>query len=160
PAADEAAPAGPAVWRRAAPLPRTLAVTNRRSQNLYAECLLKTLGRLPEARRPGAPLRLEAGGSWARGAAVVADFARRCGADPRAVRVADGSGLSRDNALSARALVAVLRAAARGPHAATFRASLARPGEEGTLSRRLRDLGPGVTLEAKTGTLTGAAALS
>ncbi len=160
PAAGEAAPTGPAVWRRAAPLPRTLAVTNQRSQNLYAECLLKTLGRLPEGWRPGAAIELEPGGSWARGAAVVADFARRCGADPEAVRVADGSGLSRENALSARALVAVLRAAARGPHGAAYRASLARPGQEGTLARRLRGLASGVTLEAKTGTLTGVAALS
>jgi len=140
---------GLTVYARKAPLPRTLEVTNQRSQNFYAECLLKTLG----AERGGA-------GDWPTGAAVVASYVRSCGAPKAEVRVADGSGLSRDGALSARALVGVLRAMAAGPHAALFRRSLAAPGEDGTLRRRLRDLPDGAALRAKTGTLTGVAALS
>src|SRR5690606_1493681 len=71
-APDEPRPRGPTVWRRASPLSRTLAVTNQRSQNLYAECLLKTLGRLPDdAQGEQGAARLLPGGSWPRGAAVV-----------------------------------------------------------------------------------------
>lgn len=135
--------------RRLAPLPRTLEVTNHRSQNFYAECLAKTLGR-----------KHGGGGTWDGAARVLTAFARSCGADQDEVRVRDGSGLSRENRLSAAALVAILRAAASGPDAAIFRDSLAAPGEEGTLQRRLRDLPRGASLRAKTGTLTGVAALS
>ncbi|MBX3468916.1 MAG: D-alanyl-D-alanine carboxypeptidase/D-alanyl-D-alanine-endopeptidase [Planctomycetes bacterium] len=134
--------------RRLAPLPRTLAVTNQRSQNLYAECLTKTLGR-----------RCAAGGTWPEGAKVIAEFARASGAAAAQVTVRDGSGLSRENRLSAAALVAVLRAASRAPTGEVFRASLAAPGEEGTLQRRLGDLPRGAALRGKTGTLRGVASL-
>lgn len=146
--ADDPAPRY-TLHRRLAPLPRTLAVTNQRSQNFYAECLAKTLGR-----------RLGGGGTWEEGSQVLAAFARACGAPADEVTIRDGSGLSRGNRLSAGALVAVLRAAGRGPTAAVFRESLAAPGEAGTLGRRLRDLPPGAALRAKTGTLTGVAALA
>lgn len=135
--------------RRLAPLPRTLAVTNQRSQNFYAECLAKTLGREHGGE-----------GTWDAAAKALTAFARSCGVDPGEVRVRDGSGLSRENRLSAAALVAVLRAATRGPDGALFRDSLAAPGEEGTLQRRLRDLPRGARVRAKTGTLTGVSALS
>lgn len=135
--------------RRLAPLPRTLAVTNQRSQNFYAECLAKTLG-----------LHEGGAGTWEAAAKALTAFARSCGVDPDEVRVRDGSGLSRENRLSAAAVVAVLRAAGRGPDAALFRDSLAAPGEEGTLRGRLRDLPRGARVRAKTGTLTGVAALS
>jgi serine-type D-Ala-D-Ala carboxypeptidase/endopeptidase (penicillin-binding protein 4) len=132
--------------RRRAPLLRTLEVTNHRSLNLYAECLLKTLGR-----------RCGAGGTWAAGAEVLTAFARECGADEGEVVARDGSGLSREDRLSADALVDVLRVAVARPG---FVETLAAPGEEGTLERRLRDLPAGATVRAKTGTLRGVAALS
>ncbi len=141
--------AGQTVWERKAPLPRTLKVTNQRSQNLYAECLLKTLGRLKGGE-------LQRGGSWKAGAKVAEAYAKAVGA--KGVTVSDGSGLSRGNRLSARAVVTVMRAAASGPHGELYRESLAQPGQPGTLRRRLKGLP--VTLRAKTGTLTGVAALS
>lgn len=148
-AEGDAAPAF-TLHRRLAPLPRTLEVTNRRSQNMYAECLAKTLGR-----------RLGGGGTWAAGAGVITAHARASGAEADEVVVRDGSGLSRENRLSAAALVAVLRAASRGAEGATFRQTFAEPGgDDGTLERRLRDLPAGAALRAKTGTLTGVAALS
>ncbi|MGE0709239.1 MAG: D-alanyl-D-alanine carboxypeptidase/D-alanyl-D-alanine-endopeptidase [Planctomycetota bacterium] len=153
--AGEACAGGAALWERKAPLPRTLQVMNHVSQNFYAECLLKTLG------RRDAQGQLTQQGTWKRGAAVSQAFAReRCGVPAGEVTVSDGSGLSRDDRLSARALVAVLRRALGGEHARVYWDSLARPGEEGTLRRRLQELPPGVELRAKTGTLTGVAALS
>ena len=142
-------PAGLTVWQRRAPLPRTLEVTNQRSQNLYAESLLKTLGQVRRGE-----------GSWKAGAAELQAFARSAGVAEGQVVVSDGSGLSRENRLSARALVTVLQRALRGPHAELYLGTLAVPGEEGTLRSRLRDLGQGVTLHGKTGTMTGIHGLS
>jgi D-alanyl-D-alanine carboxypeptidase/D-alanyl-D-alanine-endopeptidase (penicillin-binding protein 4) len=142
------------VWERRAPLARTLEVTNHRSLNLYAECLIKTLGRL-DARN-----RLHPGGSWKAGAEVVRAVALEAGAKPGEVTVDDGSGLSRGNALSARAIVAVLRHALSAETGSVFYESLAGPGLDGTLRRRLTRLPKAVTVRGKTGTLTGVGALS
>ena len=55
------------------------------------------------------------------------------------VIVADGSGLSRYDYLTADALVTVLRRMAQDPrHAAAFEATLPILGVDGTLERRLR----------------------
>lgn len=155
---QEKTPAGFTLWRRAAPLPRTLNVINQRSHNLYAECLFKTLGRLNPSSNDAELVRQ---GSWPRGAEVVAAFAQRSWGIPAAeLSVSDGSGLSRDNRASPKALCRVLRAALAHPEAETFVASLAQPGQPGTLKRRLRKLPQGVSVRAKTGTLTGVSALS
>jgi len=142
-------PQGLTVYRRQAPLPRTLTVTNQRSQNFYAESLLKTLGREQGGR-----------GTWLAGAKQVRGFALQAGAPAAQVTVSDGSGLSRENRLSARALAAVLTHMQGSAHAGVYRDSLAQPGGDGTLKRRLKNLPGGVTVRAKTGTLTGVSALS
>lgn len=146
--------AGETLWERRAPLPRTLEVTNQRSQNLYAECLFKTLG-----RRDGRGVLVK-GGSWSNGARQVRAWALAHGVRPEELVVRDGSGLARSNRLSPRAVVAVLRAALAGPHARVYLDSLAEAGASGTLRRRLRRLPAGVRLRGKTGTLTGVHALS
>ena len=68
----------------------------------------------------------------------------------------DGSGLSRRNLITARSLAKLLRWTSRQPWAGLYRSSLAVPGEAGTLKERLT----GVAFRGKTGTLTGASALS
>lgn len=156
--AQEQAPSGFTLWRRLAPLPRTLNVINQRSHNLYAECLFKTLGRLDPSSDDAKLVRQ---GSWPRGAEVVAAFAQRSwGISADELTVSDGSGLSRGNRASARALCRVLRAALAHPRAEVFLASMAQPGQEGTLRRRLGKLPQGASVRAKTGTLTGVSALS
>ncbi|GAA5513491.1 hypothetical protein Dcar01_02229 [Deinococcus carri] len=75
-----------------------LAATLRPSDNLRAEELLATL-----AVRPGGSGTLA--GALARERAVL----RRLNVDLTGVRLADGSGLSRDNRLTPRALVGLLR---------------------------------------------------
>ncbi|MEO1237296.1 MAG: D-alanyl-D-alanine carboxypeptidase/D-alanyl-D-alanine-endopeptidase [Planctomycetota bacterium] len=108
--------------------------TNQDSQNLFAEALFKRLGR----EQTGAP------GSFQNGAAAVRLFLRdklasRIGLS--GVRVADGSGLSKNNRATARVLVQVLELMhddrELGP---VFVASLAHAGHTGTLRQRLRDL--------------------
>ena len=157
-AAGEPSATGFTLWRRLAPLPRSLAVVNQRSHNLYAECLFKTIGRLDVAQTPPTLTRQ---GSWAHGAEVVGLYAKaRLGISAEEIVVSDGSGLSRENRLSARALCRVIRAGLSGRGGEHFLTSLAQPGEDGTLRKRLGRLPAGVVVRAKTGTLTGVSALS
>jgi D-alanyl-D-alanine carboxypeptidase/D-alanyl-D-alanine-endopeptidase (penicillin-binding protein 4) len=129
-------------------LPRALAVCNKRSQNLYAECLLKTLGHEKGAL-----------GSWDEGAKVVEKFLSDLKVDPAQVKVRDGSGLSRENRLSAKALETVLESVAKGPNFQVFDESLSIAGTDGTLEKRLKDL-KGASFHGKTGTMHGVSALA
>jgi D-alanyl-D-alanine carboxypeptidase/D-alanyl-D-alanine-endopeptidase (penicillin-binding protein 4) len=72
----------------------------------------------------------------------------------------DGSGLSRDNLVTARQITALIEAAMAldTASASAFHDSLAVPGEDGTLERRMGDLGE--RLRAKTGFINGTSALS
>jgi D-alanyl-D-alanine carboxypeptidase/D-alanyl-D-alanine-endopeptidase (penicillin-binding protein 4) len=131
------------------PLSALLIPTNQDSENLYAESLLRQLGKQ---------------GSEAESAAILADsFAvlgialTRLGVDPESYAVADGSGLSRHNLVSPEALVQTLQAMANNP---IYRNSLAIAGESGTLTNRFRNTIVQGRLQGKTGALSGVAALS
>jgi D-alanyl-D-alanine carboxypeptidase/D-alanyl-D-alanine-endopeptidase (penicillin-binding protein 4) len=92
-------------------------------------------------------------GSWAAWEAVVDDRLSSLGVGTASIR--DGSGLSRYSLVPARDVVALLEWVADRPRTDVFYGSLPRPGE-GTLADRL----DGVTVAAKTGTLTGVRTLS
>ena len=123
---------------------------NTESDNFVAEMLLKQVG-----------ARAGAGGTTAAGASVVRRVLAGRGVPLAGVRIADGSGLSRLDRLTARALAALLRSvwrdpALRGP----FVASLAVAGVNGTLEDRMtRGPARGV-VRAKTGTTNRASALA
>ncbi len=69
---------------------------NKWSNNFMVEMLVRTFGE----------------GSWPRGVRRIQDFyAGTFGLPPEAIRITDGSGLSKENRLSARTLATVLRAA-------------------------------------------------
>lgn len=132
---------------RSAPLSEIAVRMMKRSQNLYAESLLRTLG----TESPS--------GSAADGAAVVAGVLESWGLDRRQFHVADGSGLSPRNALTAAALVAVLEFLHGDPGRRThFERTLPVAGQDGTLTWRMRDSAGGV--RAKTGTKTDVGALA
>ncbi|RMG25395.1 MAG: D-alanyl-D-alanine carboxypeptidase/D-alanyl-D-alanine-endopeptidase [Armatimonadetes bacterium] len=114
------------------------------SDNTYAETLL----RLASWRETG-------DGDWPAASRALGAFAERIGIPSNGVTAADGSGLSRRNRLSARALAALLRFATKRPYWETLREALARPGV-GTLEKRLA----GVEVYAKTGTMSGVSALA
>jgi len=76
----------------------TLEVINERSQNFYAESVLKLLG-----------ARLCGEGSWGAGLRVVAEFLAEAGIEPESYRMADGSGMSRNNRFTPRQLTRLLR---------------------------------------------------
>ncbi len=147
--ADRKLPAGPqVVAEHVTPIGVVLARANKRSLNLTAECLLLRAA----ASRTGR-------GTFADAAAVATEVLTGVyGVPAEQITVADGSGMSRNNRLSAAAAVTVLRKLARGPHGRTFMASLPISGVDGSLTKRLtRHTGRVV---AKTGTLSGTAALA
>ena len=134
------------------PLQPALERINRDSANMYAEALLKTLGRT----LTGEP------GSWTNGAAAVRMVVQqRLGpADARRVSVADGSGYSRDNRVHPSTLARWLVSLAGDPdNAEPFMDSLPEVGQ-GTLTRRFRGADLGSRVLAKSGTLDHVRCLS
>jgi D-alanyl-D-alanine carboxypeptidase/D-alanyl-D-alanine-endopeptidase (penicillin-binding protein 4) len=100
-------------------------------------------------------------GSFAGGCRALGDaLAQLAGPLPDELAIADGSGLSRDNRVTAEFLVAVLEAMLRSAHGALFLDSLASGGVDGTLDRRFRDAPLRGRVRAKTGTLDRVTALS
>ena len=119
------------------------------SQNWIAEQIIRTVGHAHTSR---------AGGTEGL-AAVRSHITHLASIDSMDVRIADGSGLSAQNLVTARALVAVLTHARSRPWGGAFRAALAEPSEEGsTLETRLAGLEG--RLFAKTGTLTNVGTLA
>jgi len=125
-------------------------ITNRESQNLYAESLIKVLGAEVCGR-----------GTWERGTEAVRGFLAGVGLDPDSYRLSDGSGLSRSNRFTARQLTRLLRTMHGHRWSAELLGSLPQGGERGTsLEKRLREPRYASRVAAKTGTLDGVSALS
>lgn len=76
--------------------------------------------------------------------------------NPYAMRIADGSGLSRHNVITPRTLARLLVWADQQDTKDLWHSCLAKPGEEGTLKNRLL----GVPFEGKTGSMDKVSALS
>jgi len=123
---------------------------NRQSDNFVAEMLLKELG-ASVARR----------GSTTAGAEVVRAALADAGVPVAGVRIADGSGLSGHDRVTARALVAILRVGASDPGIRdAFVTSLSVAGISGTLRDRLDRRPTRGRVIAKTGTTNAASALA
>jgi len=119
--------------------------------------LAEALGRAV-ARQAGRPA------TFTGAAAAVLDVLRGLGVSTRGVRLYDTSGLSRDDRVTPRALVGVIRAVAQGdPQLLPLASGLPVAGFTGTLADRFRRgaarAGAGV-VRAKTGTLAGVNALA
>ena len=123
---------------------------NRDSDNFVAEMLLKELG-ASVART----------GSTAVGAEVVRQALLEAGISLAGVRIADGSGLSPLDRLTAKTLVAILRVGAADPEIRdAFVTSLAVAGISGTLKKRLDRRVTRGRVIAKTGTTSSSSALA
>jgi serine-type D-Ala-D-Ala carboxypeptidase/endopeptidase (penicillin-binding protein 4) len=129
-----------------APVADLISFTNHPSDNFYAETLLKLLG-----------ARAGTGGSTGEGILAAQEFLGGLGVR---ARMYDGSGLSRADRVSPHQIVRLLAAMAGRPEADAFRASLAAPGEWGTLQHRMTHSAARGACRAKTGTLIGVSALS
>lgn len=131
------------------PLVVYLTVVNKQSHNFLAETVLKTMGRI-----------VSGDGSFGGGSSVVMSFLEeQAGIAMDGIEVADGSGLSEGNRVSAAALVRVLEYMSETDLWDTFLETLPEAGRRGELPRMFRT--PAArNLRAKTGTLDGVSALS
>ena len=140
------------------PVAEIAALVNKPSHNLAAESLLKTLGRIPEDEDDD-PLP----GSWERGAAVVRQTLGRAGVDTLRVRLVDGSGLSRLNLITPRAIGQLLAYMWSHPDPEirdAFVRSLAVGGADGTLEGRFASGAAAGRVLGRTGTMTSVSALA
>ena len=134
------------------PLAELAGVMNRESINHYAELIFRN------AAREASPGRV---GSASMGNALLRDFMQlRVGSAPQDVFVADGSGLSTLDRVTARSMVKLLSYAHRAPWSKEFHESLPIAGREETLRLRMRRTQAQGNLHAKTGTTSDVVALS
>lgn len=131
------------------PLSEILPLLNKPSDNLIAECLMRTLGAV-----------IHREGSAEAGERVMLEFLKQAGLDLSALNIVDGSGLSRRNQVSARNLVTLLRYMASHPQAKVFIDSLPIAGVDGTLRNRLVNTPAQGKIRAKTGSLGRVSTLS
>ncbi len=130
------------------PLLEHLTFAFERSDNHTADMLLRSVG-------------ADAGATdWLASGRVVADVLAELGVDTDGMVLADGSGLSRDDRVTALQLAHTDRVMRAGPHAAAWREALAVAGEEGTLRRRLRGTVAEGRFLGKTGTLDDVTAIA
>ncbi len=134
------------------------AQTLKPSQNLYTELILRTLGKvvpppvtvLPNALRTSESAGLE----------IVKAFLLEAGVNPASLVLSDGSGLSRNDMITAEATLQLLTYMSRHQHAGAFRAALPIAGVDGTLRNRMKGTLAENNVRAKTGSLSSAASLS
>jgi len=127
--------------------------TNKESINLFAELILRTLGKERGEMAPDAdPHRMRVRGDDEAGTAVIRLWLERNGVSPSGLSLHDGSGLSRLDLVTPEATARLLAAIAKTSAATVFRDSLPVAGRDGTLAGRLRSVAG--RIQAKTGTLT------
>lgn len=134
------------------------AQTLKPSQNLYAELILRTLGRVVPLSNPNAIDVART--SESNGVEVVRAFLREAGVDASALSLSDGSGLSRDDMVTADATLQLLTYMRRHRYANAFRDALPIAGVDGTIRNRMKGTPAQNNLRAKTGELRSASSLS
>jgi len=119
-------------------------VLNKESVNLYAEHLVKELGRQYRGK-----------GTAIDGLYVIKDFIAGAGIDTTGLYFEDGSGLSARNGLNAESLVKLLLyMKLKGKYYSEFYSSLPEAGSNGTLSKYFADPVFESNLKAKSGSMT------
>ncbi len=139
---------------KATPLASVLSRIGRDSQNMCAEALMKRLGYEWSRRHNVSPAQ----GSWPTGRKALKQMLTKLGCDFSQLTIADGSGLSRDNRITADYLVRVLTYMYAHEQRKTFLNSLAGNRTGGTLRRRTKAV-PG-EVYAKTGYMSGVRCLT
>ncbi|HYW68509.1 MAG TPA: D-alanyl-D-alanine carboxypeptidase/D-alanyl-D-alanine-endopeptidase [bacterium] len=139
------------VTHESKPLSLIVRDLNKFSNNFVAEQLLKAMA----AHVEGAP------GTTAGGTRVLSEYLASAGADSGSYLIEDGSGFSRGNRLSPRAIGAVIRQAlSEFATSYEFASSLSVSGTDGTLSDRMGYPELRSAVRAKTGLLDGVTAIS
>jgi D-alanyl-D-alanine carboxypeptidase/D-alanyl-D-alanine-endopeptidase (penicillin-binding protein 4) len=131
------------------PLSDSVKLVNKISQNLHAEALLRTAMRQK--------------GTWNSFDDVskfAADFYAQVGIAPEDIIQTDGSGLSRHDMVTPRAMLTLLRYAQTRPWFESFFASLPVAGVDGTLEERMKNTPAAGRVHAKTGSVEHVRAMS
>jgi D-alanyl-D-alanine carboxypeptidase/D-alanyl-D-alanine-endopeptidase (penicillin-binding protein 4) len=138
--------------RRSPPLSVIAAKTLKPSQNLYAELILRALGKADAAdpRKTTADAGIEA----------VQRFLAKAGVGAGRVVMLDGSGLSRADLVTADATLRLLVYMNTHTAGSVFREALPVAGVDGTLRNHMKGTPAQGNVRAKTGTLGTAASLS
>ena len=131
------------------PLLESIRVMNKISQNLHAELLLRTVAR----EKTGI-------GVTEAGIKIEQDFLKAAGVADGDVALSDGSGLSRDDLVTPRAVVTLLRYAVRQSWGEDYLSTLPIAGVDGTLENRMKSTPASGLIQAKTGGLEHVHALS
>src|SRR6266446_142017 len=126
--------------------------TLKPSQNLYTEIILRTLGTTTSTN----PNQTNEDA----GLIVVREFLRQAAARESDLALNDGSGLSRNDMITANATVQLLTFMSKHKYYAQFRDALPIAGVDGTLRTRMRGTSAEGNLRAKTGSLSSVASLS
>ncbi|HEX5049048.1 MAG TPA: D-alanyl-D-alanine carboxypeptidase/D-alanyl-D-alanine-endopeptidase [Gammaproteobacteria bacterium] len=137
------------IWS-SVPLAEAIRSINKNSNNVMTRQLVYTLG----AQRFGAP------GTRDNGVRAIREFLEGRGIDVAPLAMRNGAGLSRDERVSARLLVGVLRAAAKSPFGPEFMASLSLGGMDGTMRNRFNGGSIKTVTHVKTGRLDDVSALA
>ncbi|HKF48614.1 MAG TPA: D-alanyl-D-alanine carboxypeptidase/D-alanyl-D-alanine-endopeptidase [Terracidiphilus sp.] len=135
--------------RVSVPVAQDITITNKYSQNLHAELLLRLLGKTHGND-----------GSFEEGTRVVRQFMLNAGASDNDFFFYDGSGMSMDDRIAPRAITKLLTYASRQPWGQAWRDSLPIAGFDGTLSGRFKNSPLKDRMWAKTGTLNESSSLS
>jgi D-alanyl-D-alanine carboxypeptidase/D-alanyl-D-alanine-endopeptidase (penicillin-binding protein 4) len=140
-----------AVSQHSTPLSVVVYVINKKSQNHYAEQLVKIIG-----------AEEEHAGSWATGTKSVTGWlTTKLDVPPGEYHQADGSGMSRDNRASANAFIHLLRYMWKSPYREDFVSSLPYSGDpDSKFGHRLRAAPYARQVFAKTGYIVGVVGLS
>jgi len=128
---------------------QTVLVTNKHSQNFYAEQIIKTLGAQIKGR-----------GNLEAGIEVIHDFMNKLGFQPEEYQIEDGCGLSKGNKLSPKMITNLLTYMNKHPHGKVLWDSLPTSGIDGGLRRRMIAPRYKSKIHAKTGYIAKTSALS
>jgi len=130
------------------PMSEILPLLNKPSDNLIAEMLLKEIG-----------FAVRKSGDATAGSEVLEAWLKEIGIETGGVRVNDGSGLSRMDLVTSRAVSDLLLWVDQQPWRDTYIRSLPVAGVDGTLRSRLRGTTAEKNVTAKTGSLSHVTAL-
>jgi D-alanyl-D-alanine carboxypeptidase/D-alanyl-D-alanine-endopeptidase (penicillin-binding protein 4) len=120
----------------------SIRLTNKISQNLHAELLLRVAGQMKTG------VGTTDAGLW-----VEQDFLKSAGIRDGDAVLVDGSGLSHNNLVTPRATTALLLYVFRQPWGENFLSTLPIAGVDGTLETRMKGTAAAGRVQAKTGTL-------
>ena len=131
------------------PFYEDLRIINKVSQNLHAELALRLLGKLRKNL-----------GTTDLGLQVETEFLTQAGLEPAEYALPDGSGLSRQDAVTPAAMIKLLQYAAAQPWDAKFENTLPVAATDGSLLDRFKNSEAAGRVRAKTGGMDHVNALS